>query len=106
MFTAYASKVERMTTTGFSDTGSPIKTKTTIHNSVVLDISEQKQEVIQSESGMDVVVDTRITCPLGTDIKADDIITNLVDGVRYKVVSVIKRTLLNYLEIKGQKGVL
>jgi hypothetical protein len=105
MFTAYSVKVERMTTSGVSDTGSPIKTVSTIYANLVVDIMMQAQEILEKEGGKNVVVDTRITCPMATDIKADDVITELSSGIKYKVEAVIKRELLKYLEIKARSGV-
>lgn len=99
-----AVEITRQQQTGKSPSGNPIYSPITVIASLPCYIIPDTGNVIVVASGQTVIVTMKMYCDL-TDIKENDVVTDLNSGSKYKVINVKQFTQVCYTAVTMQGGV-
>jgi len=103
MILPYNVKVQRYVVSGQSATGRPTETLSTITESLSCDLQPEGGTIVVPAQGQTAIYYKNMFCK-PTDIKVNDIITDLSTSEKFKVITTNSYWMLKHMEIRLEGG--
>jgi hypothetical protein len=97
-------KIERYVKGEKSPTGAVKTSLTTVAEEVPVYFEPDDGVIVVPQEGQTAIYYYNMFCDIGVDIQANDIVTNLVTGEKFKVINYNDYRILPHLEVRLQGG--